>query len=136
MDIESKELVFKYLCMALPHHIKVKVWLADGTTEEGFLDLEHNYKDVLLDAFYYGEIKEIKPYLRSLNTITKEERQAISKLIKENRPSPYGEINPNGMDNLILSVAISCGVVIEWLLENHFDFMQLIPKGLAIEKTI
>ena len=57
MEQENKKLLIQDLCARLPHHVKVKVWLEDGTTEEGFLDLEHNYADVLRDAFYYNKIK-------------------------------------------------------------------------------
>ena len=53
---EDKSLLLKDLCARLPYHIRVKVWLKDGTTEEGALDLEHNYGDVLRDAFYYNKI--------------------------------------------------------------------------------
>ena len=30
---------------------------------------------------------------------------------------------------------INAGLIVNWLLKNHFDFMGLIPKGLAIEVT-
>ena len=36
-----KQLLLKDLCARLPCHIHAKVWLKDGTTEEGTLDLEH-----------------------------------------------------------------------------------------------
>lgn len=73
---QNKELVFKDLSARLLHHVRVKIWLKDGTTEEGFLDLEHNYGDVLKDAFFYhNKIKDIKPYLRPLSSMTEEERK-------------------------------------------------------------
>ena len=72
MTQEHKELLIKDLCARLPYHIHVKVWLKDGTTEEGTLDLEHNYGDVLRDAFYYNKIV-IKPYLRPMSSMTEEE---------------------------------------------------------------
>ena len=70
MTQEEKEILFKDLCARLPYHTRVKVWLKDGTTEEGALDLEHNYGDVLRDAFYYNEIVKIK--------LTKFKRRNIS----------------------------------------------------------
>ena len=50
MTQEDKELIFKELCARLPYHVKCKIWLKDGTTEEGLLDLEHNYGNVLQDS--------------------------------------------------------------------------------------
>lgn len=47
MKSEEKDLLFKDLCARLPYHVRCKIWLEDGTTEEGPLDLQHNYGDVL-----------------------------------------------------------------------------------------
>ena len=80
MTKEEKDLLFKDLCARLPYHIKVKVWLKDGTTEEGPLDLQHNYGDVLRDAFYYNKIVDIKPYLRSMSSMTEEECKELGEL--------------------------------------------------------
>ena len=77
MTREDKELLFKDLSARLPYHVRCKIWLKDGTTEEGILDLKHNYADVLQDAFYYNKI-EIKPYLRPLSSMTKDERIELS----------------------------------------------------------
>ena len=65
--------------------------------------------------------------------MTEKERQEINELIKKNRPEPYGEISHEGMDNLLYSVCVSCGVLLKWLLKHHFDVNGLIPKGLALE---
>lgn len=73
MTQEEKEILFKDLSARLPYHTRVKVWLKDGTTEEGALDLEHNYGDVLRDAFYYDKIVKIKPYLFPLSSMTEEQ---------------------------------------------------------------
>ena len=54
MTQDEKDLLLKDLCARLPYHVRVKVWLEDGTTEEGPLDLEHNYGDVMRDDFYYN----------------------------------------------------------------------------------
>jgi len=133
MTQEDKELLFKDLCARLPYHVKCKIWLKDGTTEEGLLDLQHNYGNVLQDAFYYDKIKDIKPYLRPMSSMTDEERKEIGILIKENRPNPYGIINNKGIDNLLFSVSITSGVLIDWINARHFDYRGLIEKDLAIE---
>ena len=73
MTQEYKELLLRDLTARLPDHVRCKIWLKDGTTEEGLLDLEHNYGDVLRDAFYYNKIVDIKPYLRPMSSMTKDE---------------------------------------------------------------
>ena len=113
---EEKELLFQDLSARLPYHVHVKVWLKDGTTEEGFLDLEHNYADVLRDAFYYNKIKDIKPYLRPMSSMTEKER------------GEYHSYCDNYYDIYFDTIAS-----IDWLNAHHFDYRGLIQKGLAIE---
>lgn len=119
--------------MRLPYKVRVKVWIKDGTTEEGFLDLEHNYGDVLRDAFYYNEIKDIKPYLRSLSSMTEEERKEFDKFCVIDSDIFLSSDNPiQGFKNQAKIMARG----IAWLLKNHFDFNGLIEKDLAIEVTV
>lgn len=115
----SKQLLLKDLCARLPYHIRVKVWLKDGTTEEGTLDLEHNYGDVLRDAFYYNKIVKIKPYLRPMSSMT------------ETQKNEYQYITERWMYDSSYSISDS----IDWLNKNHFDYRELIPMGLAIDAT-
>ena len=119
MTQESKELLFKDLCARLPYHTRVKVWLKDGTTEEGVLDLKHNYGDVLRDAFYYNEIVNIKPYLLPLSSMTEEQKQEYQHITERWMYDP----------------SYSIGDSIDWLNKNHFDYRGLIEKGLVIDAT-
>lgn len=124
MTQEDKQLLFQDLCARLPYHIKVKVWLKYGTTEEGFLDLEHNYADVLRDAFYYDEIKDIKPYLRPMSSMTNEEKNEYLNTFKK---SIIGTDEEDGRVWTVDSI--------DWLNAHHFDYRGLIERGLAIEVT-
>ena len=117
MTKEEKEILFKDLCARLPYHTHVKVWLKDRITEEGALDLQHNYGNVLQDAFYYNKIKDIKPYLRPMSSMTEEEKSMYEGLMI-------------GIDNISYMLD-----VIDWLNKNHFDYRGLIEKGLAIDAT-
>ena len=122
MEKKDKELLLKDLCARLPYHVKCKIWLKDGTTEEGLLDLEHNYGNVLQDAFYYNKIKDIKPYLRPISSMTEEEKVECCDL----------------QDKFLLSsqYPVTCGYALfDWLDKNMFDYRGLIEKGLAIEVT-
>lgn len=129
----EKELLFQDLSARLHYHVRVKVWLKDGTTEEGFLDLEHNYADVLRDAFYYNKIKDIKPYLRPMSSMTEEEKMEYVSFIGGKKtfdsdfsvyPKEYRFIYEWDVANFV-----------KWLNLHHFDYRGLIPMGLAIEVT-
>ena len=143
----SKQLLLKDLCARLPYHIRVKVWLKDGTTEEGTLDLEHNYGDVLRDAFYYNKIVKIKPYLRPMSSMTEEEAKELSILydikdiisIKITDEYIDFEVDDGfcSIDTKIIwyNDIISSIETFDWLNKNHFDYRDLIPMDLAIAVT-
>ena len=120
---ENKELLFKDLSARLPYHVRVKVWLKDGTTEEGVLDLEHNYADVLLDAFYYNKIKDIKPYLRPMSSMTEEEKEDYKDLLY---------CVKYGVDTVAYLTLFAVNMLTDWFNAHHFDYRGLIEKGLAI----
>ena len=138
MTPKDKELLFKDLCARLPYHTRVKVWLKDGTTEEGTLDLEHNYGDVLRDAFYYNEIVKIKSYLFPIWSMTDEQSHKFYCRFVENEID-YNDFKKYYFDgcswNKVLTLISDCGDIIDWFNENHFDYRGLIEKGLAIDVT-
>ena len=121
MTQEDKELLFKDLSARLPYHVKCKVWLEDGTTEEGLLDLQHNYGNVLQDAFYYDKIKDIKPYLLPMSSMTEEQTEELKKLINTGQ---------NDNNEFMRSLCR-----IDFYHKHHFDYRGLIPMGLAIDAT-
>lgn len=123
MTQEDKELIFKELCARLPYHVKCKIWLKDGTTEEGLLDLQHNYDNVLQDAFYYNKIKDIKPYLFPLSSMTEEEKEEYCQLQQKVIYNSKGVINEDVTK------------YINWCYKKHLDINNLIPMGLAIDAT-
>ena len=120
MTKSEKDLLFKDLCARLPYHVRCKIWLKDGTTEEGALDLEHNYADVLLDAFYYNKIKDIKPYLRPTSSMTEDECKEYKHLVAFSGSS-HGAAN-----------------FVDWLNKKMFAYRTIDGKdmfelGLALE---
>ena len=117
MTKENKEILLKDLCARLPYHVCVKVWLKDGTTEEGKLDLEHNYGDVLRDAFYYNKIVDIKPYLRPMSSMTEEEIKEWDNICVMMRNMPVESIP----------------MIVRFVNSKHLDYYNLIPKGLVLE---
>ena len=136
MKQEEKQLLFTDLSARLPYHVKVKVWLKDGTTEEGFLDLEHNYADVLTNAFYGGDIKDIKPFLRSMSSMTEEEKEELKTLFdaEEITSDSICYLEGGTLEEYLSHISYSfCSKIIDWLNRHHFDYRGLIRKGLAIE---
>ena len=123
MTQEDKKLIFNELCARLPYHVKCKIWLKDGTIEEGLLDLQHNYGDVLQDAFYYNKIKDIKPYLRPMSSITEEEKEEYCQLQQKVIYNSKGVVNEDVMK------------YINWCYKKHLDINNLIPMELAIDAT-
>ena len=138
MTPKDKELLLKDLCARLPYHTRVKVWLKDGTTEEGALDLEHNYGDVLRDAFYYNKIVKIKPYLFPLSSMPEGYWGDFYCKFVENEIT-YNDFKTyyfdSGSWDKVLTTICDCGDVIDWFNKYHFDYRGLIEKRLAIDAT-
>ena len=134
MTQEEKELLLKDLSARLPYHVKVKVWLKDGTTEEGILDLEHNYGDVLRDAFYYNKIVDIKPYLRTMSSMNEKELYEYFSFVFKEYDGYLNDDTPDFTGNHFVYIE-DVNPFIDWLNKNYFDYRGLIPKGLAIEVT-
>ena len=135
MTQEEKDLLFKNLCARLPYHTRVMVWLKDGTTEEGALDLEHNYGDVLRDAFYYDKIVKIKPFLFPLSSMTEEQLFEVQEILGKNEieiGDGFLSIIDSGRNTITYLEILA---VLEWFYKNHFDVNNLIPMGLAIDAT-
>ena len=109
MTQEEKDLLLKYLCMALPYGVIIHIH--DINVEDFDNYLYENY----LSQIRAHEIIA-KPYLRPLSSMTEEELKEFQE---------FRNITP--LDWLPLAL--------DWLLEHHFDFRGLIPKGLAIEVT-
>ena len=118
MTLEEKELLLKYLCMALPYGVKgLRTYNKEEVVElSGILpccNVSRNSDRTFIELQFTNldccVIDKFKPYLRPMSSMTDKER------------AYYFAIN----EELI--------ICINWLLKNHFDFMGLIPKGLAIE---
>lgn len=145
MTQEDKDLLLKDLLVRLPYGVKVNVLIhkEDKTSNEililnGFQgDSEYTlwvYDEKILAKYgcsgrgFY--IEEVKPYLRSMSSMTDEERdewldpqiKAELEAIKESKSD--NEYNPS-VKATIYSI--------DWLNSHHFDYRGLIEKGLAIE---
>ena len=94
------------------------------------------------------KVEDVKPYLRHLSSMTKEEAEDMFKAIwpthrliktevENDRVRYYACDDENGYagHRVIFFNRIHCLEHLEWLLEHHFDFRGLIEKGLALKAT-
>ena len=124
MKQEDKKLLLRYLSMALPYKVKVCLYEKETCILLG-IDGYEVYLDVDSDSF---RIESIKPYLRPMSSMTDEEKMEFDNFCVIDELVWKGD-SKIGYKNqaIIMSDAII------WLLKKRFDFMDLIPKGLAIE---
>ena len=127
---ENKDLLLKYLCMALPYGVIIHIHNINVDDFDNYL-----YENYLLQIRAHEIIA--KPYLRPMSSMTEEDKKEMHNLLSpegtaiyENSGialplNHYGEFVPYEFMNRI----------IQYLLEHHFDFIGLIPKDLAIEVT-
>ena len=124
MTQEEKELLIKDLCGRLPYGVKFSTtWWDDDKGE--MINIVANLYSVNADGYceiydYDGVvfIEDIKPYLRTMDSMTDEEKEEYGKLwdMCNGYTGKYSEIN-----------------VFDWLNCKMFDYRGLIPKGLADE---
>lgn len=129
MTPENKELLLQDLCARLPYGVICDIYNEISTIKEKLLfgGIAHFADDSIC----------VKPYLRTLASMTDEEKEEMHNLLSPEGTAiygcdgismpmnHYGEFVPYEFMNRI----------IQYLLEHHFDFIGLIPKGLAIEVT-
>lgn len=122
MTKEDKELLFIDLCARLPYGVKIQVIESDN-----FEDIE------VLDNYYLHQVKNnfytIKPYLFPLSSMTEEQKKELGE--KSWALQSWGITSRRA--NIITH--FDCLFLINWLVRNNFDYMGLIPKGLAIDAT-
>ena len=133
MTQEDKELLLKDLCARLPYGVKFacnkNVYTAKGldliVTDEG--DWEYA---VTAKGIAPIEIDFIKPYLLPLSSMTEKQKREYN-FWKHEVPIchyEYGDV----VEEIELYDSPES---IEYLIENHFDYRGLIPKGIALDAT-
>lgn len=142
--------LFKYLCMALPYDLKILhegwnyEWDDTLSTIERIVGIDekfiytkvidtHNGEEYREDKWSIDTFDD-KPYLRPMSSMTEEEKKEISTLLNYEFyvDDDYALIAEDDRHRVRLDLI---QIYTKWLLKNHFDFMGLIPNGLAIEVT-
>lgn len=128
MTTEEKQLLLKDLSARLPYGVQT---LADSDKEfdggiigrlVGIVPYTSKKYDIQEHLFYQEgcltpfTIEEIRPYLRSMSSMTEEELEEFHN---------YTNIDPISW--------LHCDI--DWLNAHYFDYRGLIPMGLALEVT-
>ena len=131
MTQKDKNQLFKDLCARLPYGVKFTLSDDSIYTMKG-IDLivtdEGNWEyAVAAKGIDPIEIEYVKPYLRPMSSMTKEEMTALREL---------GVSDDYAFHNDIYDIGVSIEDAFDailWLLKRHFDINHLIEKGLALE---
>ena len=125
MKQEDKELLLKDLCARLPYEVFLKIGEYSDYTLQGIVHSNAN-KPLLVrcnGSDFDCSIEVVRPYLRSMSSMTEEEYEELKSISSYYSFAPYkyiGDWCPNYE-------------MIDWLNSHHFDYRELIEKGLALE---
>lgn len=114
MTQEEKNLLLKDLCARLPYGVKVNHLLDIKPSDLFAID---TYRSTLycfrngMEEWY--KVEFIKPYLRSMSSMTEEEEKQ------------FQDVNLYELPYMVEGL--------DWLNAHHFDYRGLIEKGLALE---
>ena len=144
MKQEDKELLLRYLSMALPYDIMCEVFDPQQEYEEDVFNAHLIQIDAWTSHCYFWgcsetdpyAIEQVKPYLRPMSSMTEEEdKQRIQLGIWRSSQTNGHEVTGIKPDisQSYNSQAFQRALI--FLLKNHFDIFGLIPKGLAIAVT-
>jgi len=141
MTKEDRLLLVKDLSARLPYGVEIEHIKSGmrGVLHElnvyPMYDDNDNVFDCICHTDFFGdgdsfEISEFKPYLFPLSSMTEEQHHELFTYFHN---VEMNEIIASG-DYLTASY-LGENAKRDWLRKNHFDFMGLIPKDLAIDAT-
>lgn len=121
MTPEEKELLLKDLSARIPYQPLCKI----TDTEYDFCECDRPLGYSLRD--FVGNNVIIKPYLRSMSSMTEKEKKEFQAChcVYELHP----DFQPM-MCNLVNELNM-----FDWLNKHHFDYRDMIPIGLALEAS-
>jgi hypothetical protein len=151
MKQEDKILFVKDLCSRLPYGVRVCHVSSEFSGVLHNISVLHMYEgnddsdkpdsivDYVSDIDFFGdgypyEVEEFKPYLFPLSSISSEQLKEVSEILGKDV-----EIFDNYM-NIVEHTRntfsyLELDALFDWFNKNHFDYRNLIEKGLAIDCT-
>jgi len=155
MTQEEKQLLLKDLCGRLPYGVIVdykenefvsphwKITTIYPETLDGWISYDKKVGAGSESGSRPFNIGEVKPYLRSLSSMTEEEREEVQVFICDEwffEDSGFAtKVRKEGYIEFLANYDCSgidpefCGEYADWLTAHHFDYRGLIEKGLALE---
>ena len=142
MTQEDKELLIKDLCARLPYNIKCynSKYRPDLAEEIICITVNYNHPCVQLGTYLY-KLEQVKPYLFPLSSMTSKQVKEIQQIIGNPdyaciiRKIDGLELWLNSIDTAPTIWLDTIFEVQDYLNKNHFDYRNLIKKGLAIDAT-
>ena len=156
MTQEEKQLLLKDLCARQPYKVKISV------DDDNLFIPTLKYIDRITCHFYecaWTEyIDNIKPYLRPMSSMTEKEKDYIKNVARfkqsdgihyddgvhyvpiyqetlDDQWKTDGKFPPILDDIYRFMLEYGYTILVDWLNAHHFDFRNLIERGLAIDCT-
>lgn len=127
MTQEDKDLLLKDLCARLSYKTIILFNNKHKFTLNQMNPYQYAGKDGYGVIFDFGgkvySVEDCKPYLRPMSSMTEEERHDYNTIAMHTVVTSKGFVHFEATD------------LIDWLNAHHFDFRNLIERGLAIEVT-
>jgi len=118
MTQEEKQLLLKDLCARLPYGFKYQV-IYDNRTPQSVKNIILDGDFTLFDGWL---VHEIKPYLRPMSSMTKDETRKYHELCD------FDDCDYTGREMYFITVE-----AIDYLTSIHVNYRNLIEKGLALK---
>lgn len=128
--IPHRELFFKDIMARIPYGVKFRFEISGGEYKTVSIS---EVKDMpSLDPIYSYWMRKgyYLPYLRPLSSMTEEERLDLARI---GIYIDNGDIMFDAYDYRDISLLYIITPYIDWLNQHHFDYRDLIGKGLALE---
>ena len=151
MKQEDKILLVKDLCSRLPYGVRVCHMASEFSGVLHNISVLHMYEgnsdsdkydsivDYVADIDFFGdgypyEIEEFKPYLFPLSSISSEQLKEVSEILGKDVEIFDNYLNIVEHTRNTFSY-LELDALFDWFNKNHFDYRNLIEKGLAIDCT-
>ena len=124
MTQEQKQLLLKDLCARLPYGVKILDIPANVVGDLFLVSTTDTVEYETNDGTGNQTLYNIKPYLRPMSSMTKEERNEATQFEINN-------LGPVGFNWGLL--VLNSSKLENWLNAHYLDYHDLIPMGLALE---
>lgn len=151
MKQEDKILLVKDLCSRLPYGVRVCHMTSEFSGVLHNISVLHMYEgnsdsdkydsivDYVADIDFFGdgypyEVEEFKPYLFPISSISSEQLKEVSEILGKDVEIFDNYLNIVEHTRNTFSY-LELDALFDWFNKNHFDYRNLIEKGLAIDCT-